>query len=494
MSKRHISLAVLLCLVVTSFTGCASIKTGMQDAANQNKEVILSVAEEPTLTERKELTWVELDQLSSFKNIRKVWDDKMNIYKFDSNSKNGVMFVELDGSWAGNNTLYNIFQNKTFVKDYYGDGKIQSALAQAAMAEFDDVKGEAPGIAASVNAYFNIIPTNTDGTSGMENYLTRAEAMAAIYRADTPVTLNEVPEDFVNVVGENVFNEYAFNLADYSYLDYKNGSLNSTAYNDTITRAEVVYMIVKRYFPEEMESVNLTNQFNDCVNAGNLVDKIGIKDKHAWQAYTLEYSLQNPSEGLDEELYKAMVVAKNRGIITSNTRWNSGIRGGEMIIFLINTYQSINRADGFKVTANSGSNAGSSLYVKNEPVVEEKPVGTEQVIEIGGSHKLSDLADIDDLIAAYGDEIDMTPEEIEEAKLIGDQFTIEEYDTYLTVDHCRALNVRTGPSTDYRIIKCVKKGTIVHVVGVCAENGWYRVIADGKISYQCGVYFSEIQE
>jgi uncharacterized protein YgiM (DUF1202 family) len=63
----------------------------------------------------------------------------------------------------------------------------------------------------------------------------------------------------------------------------------------------------------------------------------------------------------------------------------------------------------------------------------------------------------------------------------------------MNVDYCNYLNVRIGPSTDYKIKKSVPKGTKVHIVGICIENGWYRVIADGKISYQCGVYFSDIE-
>lgn len=488
-SKKFLISLLTVTLIVTSLTGCASLKTGMIDAMNNNKEVVFSVAEQPSDKVKEQLTWTELDQLNSYKSLRRTWDNELNILKFDNNSKNGVLFVDLDGNWSGNNTLYNAFQNKEFVTKYYEVGSIRSKIAEAAMEQFSDISNESVGILASVNAYFNILVNNEDGTSALSNYITRAEAMAAIYRADTPVILNDVNEEFKAVVGENVYNEYAQNVTDDSYLDYKNGSLNSIGYNSTMTKGEFIYMLVKRYFPSDFESVNTSScALANCKDGGNIAEKNGFNG-HAWQAYVLEYCLQN--NVVDSDLYKAFAVAYNRGIISSDFDWKAGLYGGDVINYLINAYTAIHERDDFKVSAKVGSNVGESLYVKEDTTEVVEPEKTEQVIQIQETHKLSDLADIDDLIKAYGTEIEMTDEEIEEAKQVGEQFTIEEYDTYLVVDHCQALNVRTGPSTDYRIIKSVPKGTEAHVVGICAENGWYRVIADGKICYQCGVYFSE---
>lgn len=499
MKISRVSLILVLCTLMGSLSGCSNIQTGMKDAMNQNKEVVLSVADKPSKTIRNTLDWVELDQLDNFKNLRREWDDAFNIMAFDTNSKNGVMYVELDGSWAGNNTLYNCFRNKIFINEYWSDGAVKSQIAKAAVEAFSDVTNETMGLPASVNTYFNLLSTNADGTSGMNNVITRAEAMSLLYRADTPVTLEDVPEDFVEVVGENDYNIYTYDVAKNSYLDYTNGSLNSVAYNSAITRAEAIYLLVNRYFPDELASVDVRNvTFNDCINAGEVENEFGFEGGHAWQAYTLEYCLQNQSGGLCEDLFKALVVARDKGIISSDTYWFEGITAGSYVNMLLKTYQAIYDTQGYLVNARAGKNTGQSLYVKNEPKEDQTVIDTEEhvdtdvVIEITDSHKLSDIADIDDLVAAYPDEIDMTEEEILEAKEIGDQFTIEEYDTYLKVDYCRSLNLRKGPDTSYRIIKSIPKGTEVHIVGVCKENGWYRVIADGKISYQCGVYFSEL--
>lgn len=490
MKIRHKFLSSTLIVLSLIISGCGNygnIQTGMKEAMNNNKEIVISVAQAPSDLEKRELTWIELDQLTSFKQLRKAWDDRLSNIRFDISSKNGVLFIADDGSWNGNSTLYNAFKNKQFV-ELYKDSTVQTTLAHGAIQEFSDVQNEGKGLPAAVNAYFNLLPTNKDGSSGMDNYLTRAEVMSAICRADTPVEVVEVPEEFVATVGENVFNEYAIKVADNSYLDYRNGGLNSTNYNGTMTRLEAIYILVNRYFNDELNNTDTNYQFNDCTNGGNLKDKFGFTNGHAWQAYMLEYSIQK--DVLDEQLYKALVVAARHGIIGGDTRWKDGVRGGELINFILKTYLSI-ASKGYVVNAKLGSNVGESLYVKvDTPVIVKKE---ETEINIVTGRKLSDLAKIRDLIAAYPDEIDMTEEEIAEAELIGDEFTIEEYEAYMKVDHCGALNVRKGPSTDYKIIKSVKKGTKVHIVGICAENGWYRVIADGKICYQCGVYFSEIE-
>ena len=104
-----------------------------------------------------------------------------------------------------------------------------------------------------------------------------------------------------------------------------------------------------------------------------------------------------------------------------------------------------------------------------------------------------DVTDLDDLFDTFGYELDMTDEEIAESYKIADNYTFEPCDMWKQVDHCSYLNVRTGPSTDYRILRSVPAGTKAHIVARCVENGWYRVLTEGKLVYQCGVYFSDFE-
>lgn len=487
--------SMLLGAVVT-MTGCGTtpLEKEMLDAMNNEQEIKISVHSEDAKADREQIEWVELDQLETHENIRKVWDDKLQIVRFDTSSKNGSIFVDLEGNWAGNNTLYNAFQNKYFTSNFWSAGRIKSDLSQAAIDEFSDINDSTTGIIASVNAYYNLIPNNKDKTSGLFEPLSRAEAMSIIYRADTPVLFAESKNDFTKVVGNNDYNIYAQNLTDDDYLDYNNGSLNYDTYNSLISQAEVMYMIANRYFKDELESVNIKDKpFSDCSNAGNIAEDKGFKDKHGWQAYELEYSLLNPKGGAPEDLYKAMLVCYNNGIVYSDSYWNQSINAGELITMLISAYSVLGKQDNYHLNAKIGENAGNSLVAVVEEDETEEPEVIEEEIGSSTIEHVRDVTDLDDLINVYGSELQLSDAELQEVRDSVDGFTFEPYDKWMQVDFCSYLNIRVGPSTDFKIIKSIPTGTKVHIVARCIENGWYRVIADGKIAYQCGVYFSDFE-
>jgi hypothetical protein len=473
----------------TCITGCSSLKTEISEAVSSNKDIKLSVNAETGTSQKAAVDWVELDQLKTYKNLRNTWDDKFQIVNFDVSSKNGVLYVDTEGNWSSNNTLYNVFRNKVFVQDYWNDNKLKSALAQAAEDVHSDITNETTGILASVNDYFNIMPANEDGTSGLTTYLSRAEAMSAIYRCDTPVIYEESDSSFESAVGLNDYNTYAQGVLSDSYLQTDNGGLNYTTYNSAITRGEVIYMLMHRYFPDELESASTSNSSLNCRNAGNIAEKLGISGGHAYQAYELEYCLQNSDKGAPETIYKALSLASSLGIISSDEAWNDPIMGGTLLNFVIKTYQAINSKSGYLVNAKTGTNAGQSLYVveTTEPEITSTDLGTVTIEQV------RDVTNLDDLFNIYGDEINMTDAEIAELYAGIDGYTFEPVDKWMEVDFCYYLNVRTGPSTDYRILRSVAKGTKAHIVARCVETGWYRIIAEGKVVYQCGVYFSDFE-
>lgn len=493
MNNKIIVTLLAISTAVISLTGCSPLKAEMQEAMKNNQEIKLSVSGNINKDVNK-LTWIELDQLETYSNIRDTWDDELQVIKFDNNSKNGMLFVDLNGNWAGNNTMYNAFQNKEFVKNYWKDNKVKSKFAQVAMNNFSDLNSESLGIYGSVNAYFNILPTNKDETSGLMNYLSRSLVLSAIYRGDTPVTFLEENAEFKEAVGNSVYNIYAQEVADISYLKYTNGGLNYDTYNSPCTRGEAIYALVQRYFKSDYDNVDIKNiTFSDCKNAGNIKKKIGAtSESHAVESYELEYCLQNKEDGCPEDIFKALVVAKNKGLLNSSeTRWSDPIRGGELINFMIQSYIANQTDENYIVNAKKGSNEGYSLYVA------EQEIDTEQHTTTGidgvDITQVRDVTDLDDLLHIYGDEIDMTDEELAEAYDSASKFHFEPVDKWMEVAFCNNLNVRTGPSTDFRILRTVPCGTRVHIVARCVENGWYRIIANEKIVYQCGVYFQDFE-
>lgn len=523
-----ISLGLMIVMVISSFTGCGTLKNEMLDAMNKKENIHMSVANIGEDKDTEDVQWIELDQLTTYPDLRNKFDDAFNITRFDKSSKNGCIYVDTDGNWCGNSTLYNAFMNKVFVEDHWNDSNNQHEIAEVAKKEFSDISSDYTGFMAATNVYFNLMPVNKDGTSGMNNNISRKVAMSVLYKADNSVMLKDTDSKFSEAVGnsgssgsgtENVgteavestenngdvtennvsdtgvnevgneVNEYdstAQESEQYCYLQTDDGSLNGITYNETMSKAELIYALVNKYYSDELKSYSGNEEFTDCKNAGNLIEKLGFNGKYGCKSFTLEYALQNKDNGLPSDMFNAMCIAKEHGIIEDETDWNEGVTGEYLIDKITKTYISLCEKK-FLVSANAGANTGVNLIDKE--LEEEKKKDQEELGAITVK-KESDIDTIDGLLDKYGDEIDVSDKELEEDKKAAKGVDLDSIDKYMWVDNCYYLNIRVGPGTEYRIVKSVPKGTKVHVVGKCKDSDWYRMICDGKICYQYGIYLS----
>ena len=508
MRKRPLGLLLAGVMVMsTLLTACNSEAKALVEQMNSGADCTITVTGTAS-SESEPLEWVELDQLQTHSSLRRNFDDAFGIVRFDMGSKNGVMYSDLDGNWTGNNTLYNAFKNRTFVEDYWEDGKVRSALAEYAREEFSDVNSDDVAVIAGMNAYYNIIPSAADGTSGLSANATRAEAMGAIFRADTPVESIEVNAEFAAAVGDSEWNIYAQDLASYSWLDYTNGSLNSDNYNGFITKAEFVYMLMNRYFPDEMNSA-IAN-----ISGKTVAEKQGFisTDKetgnitygHAWQAYVLQYGLSNEKAELQEQLSAALQLASSKGIVQSTSDWRNPIMKYDVVNMLIKTYEVMGESSGYSVAVRNGANSGEQLFESSDLAEMQEQINqlNEEALQAALDNNPDsaniqeeevDVTDTDDMLEVYGDEFNLTTEEYQEAISALEGFTIEECDKYMVVNS--SVNVRVGPSTEFRVVTSLAYKQIVHVTGRCAETGWYRIATpEGKIAYVCGAYMTDIVE
>ena len=490
----------------TLLTACNSEAKALVEQMNSGADCTITVTGTAS-SESEPLEWIELDQLQTHSSLRRNFDDAFGIVRFDVGSKNGVMYSDLDGNWTGNNTLYNAFKNRTFVEDYWNNGKVKSTLAEYAREEFSDVNSDDVAVVAGMNAYYNIIPSAADGTSGLSANATRAEAMGAIFRADTPVESVEANAEFAAAVGDSEWNTYAQDLASYSWLDYTNGSLNSDNYNGFITKAEFVYMLMNRYFPDEMNSA-IAN-----ISGKTVAEKQGFisTDKetgnvtygHAWQAYVLQYGLSNEKAELQEQLSAALQLASSKGIVQSTSDWRNPIMKYDVVNMLIKTYEVMGESSGYSVAVRNGANSGEQLFESSDLAEMQEQINqlNEEALQAALDNNPDsaniqeevDVTDTDDMLEVYGDEFNLTTEEYQEAISALEGFTIEECDKYMVVNS--SVNVRVGPSTEFRVVTSLAYKQIVHVTGRCAETGWYRIATpEGKIAYVCGAYMTDIVE
>ena len=335
-------------------SGCAAVTPNqLLDMINRGEQIEIEVATPANQEKGTETTvaWTQLDQLTSQPELRKSMDDIFKIIP-QGDSKNGILYVNGKGEQDGNNTLYNVFTNSIFRNNYWNNESIQEKVAEAIEKNYTDVESENGHydrvMLAAINSYFNILSDSEPGFANMDSTISRLEAMAAIFKAEYPVTDTLTEDNDFNVaVGVDSSNEYAIfasNLSEQSFLSINSGSLDKLTAKGTITRGELVYMLVQKYFVSEYNAVDTkATCFSDAKNGGDIATAQKFiengTEKEGWQAYELTYALQNPDKGCPERMYKALVVAYNKGIITdSDCRWDEAVTKADFLEMLTNTY------------------------------------------------------------------------------------------------------------------------------------------------------------
>lgn len=342
--KRLILPTLTVVMIASMIQGCAATSSkGMLNMTDNSKSIELTISEPKSIEngEDEAFDWVELGSLDDAETLRSAWDKVLGTSGSVGN-KQGTLYATPDGKNDNNNTLHVVLHNNAFYKTISDTSSdTYKKLAEAATNQYKDLISEdtETQMMMGINGYFNILQDSSDQSySNPYKTLTRAEVMAALTRATTPVSTNlDSSKEFNAAVGDSKYNKYAESLDKTAFISTKDGSLNSDTYNSNISRAEAIYMLVNTYYSEEFKNMNVAEaeanfKFDDAKDAGNLADKIGVKsgDKMA-SAKILKHMLDNSSEGLDTKLYKSLLFAHEMGMVTSETNWNQSITKAEFI-------------------------------------------------------------------------------------------------------------------------------------------------------------------
>lgn len=494
--KRIIVPTITMLIIASQLMGCSSVsQSEMLQMINQGDAIEIEVAVPLNQEQGTEKTveWTQLDQLTSQPELRSSMENIFKIVAFGDNSKNGVFYVNLDGEQDGNNTLYNVFANNKFREGYWNNVAVQRELAQASAENYADIDYEEGNykraMLAGINGYFNILNDSETGFANMDSTITRLEAMSALFKAENPVTdtLSEDSEfrEAVDTGNTNEYTIFASNLSEQSYLDISSGSLDSHTANGTITRGELVYMIVQEYFKTEYDNVDIKGEcYADTVNGGNIAvaQKFieGENKKEHWQSYELSYALQNPDKGCPERMYKALLVANEKGIIVDkDSRWEEGATKEDLLEMLTNAYLALPS----QVSAERGTGEA--------PVQSEAPTTETSELEETADSNVSDMyVEIE------------TPEEAEYQDYLESQEALEDkteddlvQSDIVTLDKTMyakgSVNTRSGPSTDYEKLGGLTTNQEVHVTGQSKETGWYEIEINGSKQYVSDKYLSD---
>lgn len=358
-------------MIASQLMGCSAATSGeLMTMVQNNEEIEIEIAE-PINNEQgvevESITWEELASLKTNDTLRKGWDNTLSISAIE-NGKNGMLYVDAEGNQVNNNTLYVALHNRQFQKALEDQ---KSDLVKSAVDNYGDLEAvsdedKTTALLMGINGYFDLLPDNTPNYSNPDSTIERNEFMSMLYRANNPVS--EISEDkaFSGMVGDNKFNLYAQGSLTSSYLDTASKSLDNLTYNGTITRAEAIYSIVQTYFADEYKNVDINaSTYSDCKNGGNIIQKSkgsgDVSGIERGKAYELTYALQNPdSVGMPTDLYKAMVVAKQKSLIDGGiSRWDEGLTKAEAIDILVKAIEQDDSMESF-------NNLRAAVDIKDE--------------------------------------------------------------------------------------------------------------------------------
>jgi len=325
--------------------------------------------------------------LNTYPDFRQAFDKEVGIKLVKERTqerKHGVLFVNEDGNNDGNATLKDALQNQVFVEKYLENAEKKESLSKLSSMIYDITDDEDRSFLYSLNAYYNLFDMGSSdsliSSSRFDEPVTREEFYSAVYRAENKVSqsLKNNPGFDVELGGGTEHTKYTKKIAPYGFLQVENKSLDELTYHGVITRAEALYTLVQLHFAKEYKSADgELKAYEDTKNAGDLASILTIKDMERWQAYSLSYMVENPKKGMQEELYKAMVVAKNNDILSDDeSRWSEALTKGDALSFIVNTYLSKNR-EGYVSTVEYGVIVEEKATVAK---VEKTETETEEII------------------------------------------------------------------------------------------------------------------
>ncbi len=371
--KRIVIPTITMVIIASQLMGCAAVtQSELLQMINQGDAIEIEVATPINQEQGTEsaLDWQELASLSTNPDLRDSWDDILMITPTDT-GKNGVLYVNAEGNNEPNNTLRVALHNSEFLK--YLDSEADSLqLSNAVQGNYADLEENdtARALYMGINGYFNLLPDANPNYANPDSTLQRNEFMAMVFRAETPVQDLTADSAFADAVGQSDYNIYAQGLAENSYLDTASKSLNNLTANGTITRAEALYLLVSRYFSDDLKNADPKSAtFNDAKDGGDIAGEQKFiedaKEKDYWKSYELTYAIQNPDNGLPTDLYKALVVAKSKGLVNDTTRWDEALTKSEAIEFLVKTLRQEKGITQFN--AKQGLVAGHEVQETAEP-------------------------------------------------------------------------------------------------------------------------------
>ena len=396
MKIKKIILPVMAAVILTSqLAGCATMtSTEMMDMLNQGQDIEISIAvpnyEISSIGDIQEYTDIQLDRLQTYTagGFRQAFDKLFGIEPVEFtnfSSKLGCIYVNKLGQQDGNTSFTDSLRNKVFMEKYFHTEGVQTELSKLAEQAYTDVDPDnADAYLASLNAYYNLFSDSLyedDTYFNASQSVTRGDFYSFVYRAGNGVNdLLKTEGDFKNKVGTQDRNAlYASQVDEYAWLNADNEGLRAENYKGSITRAEAVYMLMNLYFGDELKGVDVSSiSLEDAKDGGdfledtdpdkkesNILYSVDRKTKEqtlakGWQLGVLSKMLKDSEGNVHTDIYKALGLANEMGIIGTETRYNEPLCKAEAIDLFIKTIEALNERGGYLTDVEDGE---TSMYI-----------------------------------------------------------------------------------------------------------------------------------
>lgn len=287
------------------------------------------------------LPWLQLSSLETHPELRTAFEELLGVTVSEDGTKTGIIYTDETGNANQNNTLFNALGKNNLFIDTIRDTEKSEKIESIASDNYTDIEDN-QSIAAVINAYFELLPDQSEGQFDGDSTISRAQAMTLVMRATTPVNESQAPDedaDFTKAVGETQYTNFAAPMNEYTYLNTENG-LNDKTFNTTMSRGEYIYLLTKSIFSQ--------SNYNDYLDGVGMEDESLSEDVKLTTVkdggdISLQDAINSVENGLPTDMYQTLARAVALGFITEdNLNWDEAITKSEAVTLFIDaaeTYQ-----------------------------------------------------------------------------------------------------------------------------------------------------------
>lgn len=452
--KRVIIPTLTMVMLSSMLFGCASAtKQDTYNMLQESTEIELEYAvpdyDNAEDSKVELLPWLQLASLETHPELRKAFEELLGVTVSEDGTKTGIIYTDETGKANQNNTLFNALGKNNLFIDTIRDTEKSEKIESIASDNYTDIEDN-QSIAAVINAYFELLPDQSEGQFDGDATISRAQAMTLLMRAITPVNDAQAPEtdsDFTAKVGETTYTDFAAPMNDYCYINTSNG-LNEKSFESTMSRGEYIYMLTKALFGDEYSS-----RLEEDGKEETDVDSVTFTTLKDGGDVTYQEALNSTDKGLPTDMFNTFKKAAAIGFVTEDSlNWDEAITKSEAInlfIDAVEVYQTNTGSVNTEPEETNGNTAGD-LYV---------PTEEDNQIEDEASQAIAEATKADEQLPA---------------EKVAD-YTVTPMTATMYAQ--QAVNLRQGPGTNYDKTGSLSTNQSVEVTGYTnvASGKWYQL-------------------